>query len=108
MDIPLNGFSGKTSPCIAPSADSDADEEVVGYELFFREGPGQNRFTSDPERATSATIDALNMVGLDVLCDGHPAFINCSRQMLLTEYFALLPPNEVVVEIQERWRPTKK
>ncbi|MFY9701993.1 MAG: EAL domain-containing protein, partial [Terriglobales bacterium] len=77
------------------------DEEVVGYELFFREGPGQNRFTSDPERATSATIDALNMVGLDVLCDGHPAFINCSRQMLLTEYFALLPPNEVVVEIQE-------
>jgi len=48
------------------------------------------------------------MVGLDVLCDGHPAFINCSRQMLLTEYFALLPPNEVVVEIQETVRPTKK
>ena len=89
------------SPCIARQPILTSDEEVVGYELFFREGPGQNRFTSDPERATSATIDALNMVGLDVLCDGHPAFINCSRQMLLTEYFALLPPNEVVVEIQE-------
>jgi len=42
------------------------------------------------------------MVGLDVLCDGHPAFINCfAAKCLLTEYFALLPPNEVVVEIQE-------
>jgi len=36
-----------------------------------------------------------------VLCDGHPAFINCSRQMLLTEYFALLPPNEVVVRFRK-------
>ena len=91
----------KPSPCIARQPILTADEEVVGYELFFREGPGQNRFTSDPESATSATIDALNMVGLDVLCDGHPAFINCSQQMLLKEYFSLLPPGDVVVEIQE-------
>jgi c-di-GMP-related signal transduction protein len=91
----------KPSPCIARQPILTADEKVVGYELFFREGPGENRFTSDGERATSATIDALNMIGLDVLCDGHPAFINCTRHMLLTEYFALLPPHDVVVEIQE-------
>ena len=40
------------------------------------------------------------MIGLGVLCDGHRAFIDCSHQMLLMEYFSLLPP-EVVVEIQE-------
>ncbi|MGO8983805.1 MAG: EAL and HDOD domain-containing protein [Terriglobales bacterium] len=89
------------SPCIARQPILTADEKVVGYELFFRERPGQDRFTSDVENATSATIDALNMVGLDVLCDGRPAFINCTRHMLLTNYFALLPPGEVVIEIQE-------
>jgi EAL and modified HD-GYP domain-containing signal transduction protein len=49
---------------------------------------------------TSAIIDTLNVIGLGVLCDGHRAFIDCSHQMLLMEYFSLLPP-EVVVEIQE-------
>ncbi|HLB92044.1 MAG TPA: HDOD domain-containing protein [Terriglobales bacterium] len=89
-------------PCVARQAILAADEKVIGYELFFREGPGENRFTSDSERATSATIDALNMVGLDVLCDGYPAFVNSTREMLLTDYFALLPPRDVVVEIQEK------
>src|SRR5271165_4277119 len=91
----------KPSPCIARQPILTADEKVVGYELFFREGPGQNRFTSDVESATSATIDALNMVGFDVLCDGRPAFINCTHQMLLSEYLTLLSPQDVVVEIQE-------
>jgi EAL and modified HD-GYP domain-containing signal transduction protein len=89
------------SPCIARQPILTADEEVVGYELFFREDPQRDRFTSEREKATSATIAALSMIGLDILCDGHPAFINCTRQMLLTEYFALLLPKEVVVEIQE-------
>ncbi len=91
----------KPVPCIARQPILTTDEKVVGYELFFRAGPEQNRFTSDAESATSTTIDALNMVGLDVLCDGHPAFINCTRQMLLSDYFGLLPPHDTVVEIQE-------
>ena len=90
-----------STPCIARQPILTADERVVGYELFFREGPGEKCFTSDVESAISATIDALNMVGFDVLCDGRPAFINCNHQMLLTDYFALLPPHDVVVEIQE-------
>jgi EAL and modified HD-GYP domain-containing signal transduction protein len=91
----------KTTPCIARQPILTAEENVVGYELFFRENQGEDHFRSEAESATSATIDALNMVGLDVLCDGHPAFINCTRQMLLTDYFALLPPSDVVIEIQE-------
>jgi c-di-GMP-related signal transduction protein len=55
----------------------------------------------DGENATSAIIDMLNTVGLRVLCDGRLAFINCTVQMLLSDYFALLPPNDVVIEIQE-------
>ena len=92
----------KPSPCIARQPILTADEKVIGYELFFREGPEEQRFTSaDGEKATSATIDTLNVVGLSVLCDGHVAFINCTQQTLFSDYFALLPPDEVVVEIQE-------
>jgi c-di-GMP-related signal transduction protein len=101
MATPVQAVPQKPSPCIARQPILTADENVIGYELFFREDAGQRRFSSDVEAATSATIDMLNFVGLGVLCDGRLAFINCSRQMLLSDYFALLPPNSVVIEIQE-------
>ncbi len=91
----------KTIPCIARQPILTADESVVGYELFFREGRDERRFHSDGESATFATIDTLNLVGLRVLCDGRLAFINCPHHTLLTEYFELLPADEVVIEIQE-------
>ena len=91
----------KPTPCIARQPILTADENVVGYELFFRENREQRSFSSDGDSATSATIDTLSLVGFGVLCDGRLAFINCTHQMLLTDYFALLPPDDVVVEIQE-------
>ena len=91
----------KPSPCIARQAILTADEELFGYELLFRENPEEDHFTSDRENATSTAIETLNLIGLDVLCDGSLAFINCTQQMLLKEHFLVLPPDEVVVEIQE-------
>ena len=91
----------KPSPCIARQPILTADEDVVGYELFFREGREERRFSSDGETATSSIIDTLNLIGLGVLCDGRTAFINCTHQGLLTDYFALLPPDDVVIEIQK-------
>ena len=91
----------KPSPCIARQPILTADETVVGYELFFREGREERRFTSDGESATSAIIETLNLIGLGVLCDGRLAFINCTHQSLMTENFALLPANQVVIEIED-------
>jgi len=99
--VPSGESGGKPSPCIARQPILTAEENVFGYELLFREDPEQNHFVSDGESATSATIDTLNAVGLNILCEGALAFVNCTHQMLLKEYFLLLPPNEVVVEIQE-------
>jgi c-di-GMP-related signal transduction protein len=93
--------SQQPSPCIARQPILAADESVIGYELFFRESQQQRAFSADAEAATSAAIDMLNFVGLGVLCDGRMAFINCSHDMLLSDYFTLLPPNDVVIEIQE-------
>lgn len=77
------------------------EERVLGYELLFRESPEDTHFTADGEGATSSTIDTLNVMGLDTVCDGRLAFINCSYAMLLKEYFLLLPADKVVVEVQE-------
>lgn len=81
------------------------DESVVGYELLFRERPEDRHFHSDADSATTNTIDTLNILGLDAVCDGRLAFINCTRQMLLKDYFLLLPPDKVVIEIQESVSP---
>ena len=65
-----------SNPCIARQPILTADETVVGYELFFREGREERRFTANAENATAQTIETLNLVGLGVLCDGRSAFIN--------------------------------
>ncbi|MGA9354520.1 MAG: HDOD domain-containing protein [Terriglobales bacterium] len=91
----------KSAPCIARQPILAADETVTGYELLFRENSERDHFTSDFENATGVAIDTLNVLGLDVLCDGRLAFINCTEQMLMKELFLLLPADEIVIEIQE-------
>ena len=74
----------------------DGEEKVLGYELVFQTDP--HRPATDLTNQTNAIIDTLNVVGLGVLCDGHRAFIHCTHEMLLGEFFALLPAG-VVIEI---------
>jgi c-di-GMP-related signal transduction protein len=90
----------KSAPCIARQPILAADETVTGYELLFRENSERDHFTSNVENATGIAIDTLSVVGLDVLCDGRLAFINCTEQMLMKELFLLLPADEIVIEIQ--------
>ncbi len=53
------------------------------------------------EGGTRSIIDTLNVMGLDAVCDGRRAFINCSQDMFLKGFFQLLPAKKAVVEIQE-------
>ncbi len=93
--------AARSSPCLARQPILDREEKVLGYELLFRENQEDTQFASDCENATCSTIDTVNVMGLDVVCDGRPGFINCTRKMLLREFFLLLPPDRVVVEVQE-------
>jgi len=90
----------KPVSCLARQPILSQDEKVEGYELLFRGDPEENRFESDAELGTRSIIDTLNVMGLEVVCDGRLAFINCTHQMLLQEFFLLLPAEKVVVEIQ--------
>ena len=68
-----------------------ADEQVFGYELSFQPNSENQNASENAQRETCAIVDTLNVIGLGVLCDERRAFIDCSYDMLLMEYFALLP-----------------
>jgi len=78
-----------------------ADEKVFGYELLFRDGIEQYFRATDADAASRSTLDTSILMGVDILCDGRLAFINCTREVLLKDYITLLPPTQAVVEILE-------
>jgi EAL and modified HD-GYP domain-containing signal transduction protein len=78
-----------------------AEEKIFGYELLFRDGVENCFRSSDPEAASRNTLDTSLLVGLDVLCDGRRAFLNCTREVPLKDYITLLPSEKAVVEILE-------
>jgi len=102
----LNPGEGKPAPkpgtqFIARQPILAADEKVFGYELLFRDGI-ENFFShSDTDAASRSTLNTSMLLGLDVLCDGRRAFINCTRDILLKEYITLLPSGQAVVEVLE-------
>lgn len=78
----------------------DRAEKVFGYELLFRNGL-ENAFHGDADEASRATLDHSLLIGLDVLCDGRRAFVNCTRETLIKGFVTLLPSTTTVVEILE-------
>jgi c-di-GMP-related signal transduction protein len=83
----------------------DREKRVFGYELLFRNGV-ENAFTGgDLDMASRATLDRSVLVGIDMLCDGKRAFVNCTRDTLIKGLVTLLPPTSTVVEVLESVPP---
>ena len=84
----------------------DPHQKVYAYELLFRSGMDNFFDTSDPDQAsTSVIVDSLLLMGMEKLTGGDRAFINCTRNVLIKGYAALLPKDKVVVEILESVEP---
>lgn len=79
----------------------DREQNTHGYELLFRSGPENFFQCSDPDLATSRTIDFSLLFGSPALTGGRPAFINCTRNILLNDIITLLPRDRVVIEVLE-------
>jgi len=79
----------------------DRDQNTHGYELLFRSGPENFFHFADPDLATSRTIDFSLLFGTPALTGGRPAFINCTRNILLNDVITLLPRDRVVIEVLE-------
>ena len=78
----------------------DREQQGFGYELLFRNSL-ENCFTGDADEASRATLDRSLVMGLDVLCDGRRAFVNCTRETLIKGLVRLLPSASTIVEILE-------
>lgn len=81
------------------------DEKVFGYEILFRDGIEDFFSNPDADQASRSTLNTSLLMGLDVLCDGRRAFINCTRDTLLKDYITLLPSDQTVVEVLEEVEP---
>jgi c-di-GMP-related signal transduction protein len=102
----LNPGEGKPAPkpgtqFVARQPILTADEKVFGYELLFRDGVQDFFRRTDADAASRSTLNTAMLLGLDVLCDGRRAFVNCTRDILLKDYVTLLPSEQAVVEILE-------
>ena len=80
----------------------DRSVEVVGYELLFRSGQIAQAAVSDGTQATAQLIvNTFMEIGLETLVGAQPAFVNCTREFLLSDAVQLLPPDKVFLEILE-------
>jgi len=80
----------------------DRSRRLYGYELLFRPSATATAAGTTGEIASARVITgAVSAFGLDTLTGGHRAFINITRQLLLSGVPAVLPPNRVVLELLE-------
>lgn len=96
-----NGNSAQFTRFVARQPILNREELVFGYELYFRDGIDDYFSHPDVDAASRSTLDTSLLMGIDVLCDGRRAFINCTRDTLIKDYITLLPPERAVVEILE-------
>ncbi len=80
----------------------DNNLNLYGYELLFRAGH-DNAFSGDPEEATRQVTD--NYLRIVPEAARSVAFVNCTRDALLTNAVALLPSHNTVLEILEDVEP---
>ncbi len=75
---------------------------LIGYELLFRAPQAESAVILDDREATSTVIlDGLLDVGLSDLVGENPAYVNVSRDFLLSVRPLPLPARHVVLELIE-------
>ena len=80
----------------------DLDQNLVGYELLFRDGKSNKFPDICPDQATSniLTNNHLNL-GIEKITGNNTAFINFHADALIKNFPTFLDPKKVVIEILE-------
>ena len=85
----------------------DRRQEVYGYELLFRAGTEN---ACHPDNLDQASFQMLHTsllgFGLDVLLGDRQGYINASREVLLQEFYHVLPRDRTIIELIETVAPT--
>src|SRR4051812_48408558 len=83
----------------------DSAMQVYGYELLFRDGWQNIARINDATDASHITADISLELGVDILCAGRRAFLNCTRDLLLSRAVEAFAPDDTVLEILEDIEP---
>lgn len=86
----------------------DSSGRTFGYELLYRAGSENLARVADGNVASATVIDAALAMGLDLLCGGKKAFINCTEDLLVNKQVEILPAEMVVLEVLETVPVTEK
>lgn len=81
----------------------DEQEDLFGYELLYRSGQDKNEYMAeDSNRATiDVLVNSFFSIGFDELSNGKPCFVNFTEELLMSDIFENLSPNDIVIEILE-------
>ena len=85
----------------------DAKDRLFAYELLYRSGAQQNfaNGVSADQMCTDTVIHALLSIGMSPLTGGTVAFVNMTRDFLLSGQYQLFEPATVVIELLETVEP---
>lgn len=104
--VPANEPTATSQAFVARQPIFDAKQNVVAYELLFRDGLDNKFRGGDGAQATRMTIDTtVHLLGIDELVGSRLAFFNITRDLLIEGFYDVLPPGQAVVELLENIAP---
>ncbi len=84
-------------------------QEVYGYELLFRSSLENTFQHPDQDQASFEMLHTTLLgFGLDILLGERTGFINASKEVLLQEFYLVLPRDRTIVELVESIEPTEQ
>jgi c-di-GMP phosphodiesterase len=76
--------------------------EVAGYELLFRGGKVSEALVASPEGATAAVVlNSFTEIGLERIVGSRTAWVNVTREFVLSGFAQTMPADLVMLEILE-------
>jgi EAL and modified HD-GYP domain-containing signal transduction protein len=80
----------------------DRQQNLFGYELLFRSSAENRANVEDHDSATATVIShAFGDLGIEAVLGKHPAFINVSGPLIMSDLVEILPPERSILEILE-------
>jgi len=84
----------------------DRQGDVFAYELLYRAGVENHAGDAPGERGTAnVLLNAFGTFGIETVTGGKRAFINVTRDLLVSDYAFILPAQLVVLELLEEVEP---
>lgn len=85
----------------------EADQQVFGYELLYRDGLQNSAQVLDGNEATARVlVNTFCELGFEQIVGKAKAFINMTDSIFLEHLYEILPPEQVVLEVLETVKPT--